>query len=386
VPLDSPISITFDDKMNRRSVEGAFFVTPPTDMGSLTWEDRAVKLTTAEGLVEDKTYTVLLGLGMEDRRGNKMKEPVLVHFSTGDSVAPGVVRGKVETGQARVPSVMVWAYPSESCPPELGVTVPDGVGQAGAKGEFFVGGLDTRGTYCVYAHLDRDGDNDLDENDLFIGADSTVVFVPDSSVVSGVTIYLVPDDEPGAITGAVVDSAGPDSLDIASVVLTPATAAPDSGLSGVGDPEGTTRGERAPAEGAAPRGETLAPDSILIPVVSDSAAAPASAEAPVDTMELKRSIAATMYSAAKIIVLAVDVADSANYAQAEVTKPGPFSLKGLSPGVYRLTAFRDLNGDKEMSVGREPVARLEGVAVGPGRTTDAGELILRRRPEEVKDD
>lgn len=391
VPPGSPISITFDDKMDRRSVEAAFFVTPPTDMGSLKWMDRVVMLTSRTGLVENRTYTVLLGLGMKDRRGNKMKSPVLIHFSTGDSVAPGVVRGNVETGRARAPSVMVWAYPAERCPPELGLTIPEGVGQAGSKGEFFIGGLDTEESYCVYAHLDRNGNNELDENDLFIGADSTVVFEADSSVVSGVTIFLVPDDEPGNLNGTVVDSSGPDISDIEAVVLPDlSSAGADSAVPGAGSvaepaeaqdlpgskPEDTEAGmKRTLSEDAGTAADSVSSDSTRVPAVA----------APVDTMALKRAIADSVYSSAKIVVVAVDMADSANYAQTEIPKPGTFSLKGLPPGEYRLTAFRDLNKDKTHTAGVEPVAWLEAVAVRPGRSAEADTLVLRRRHSKVKE-
>jgi len=40
VAVNAPISITFDDKMDRESVESAFNITPPTDMESLKWTAR----------------------------------------------------------------------------------------------------------------------------------------------------------------------------------------------------------------------------------------------------------------------------------------------------------------------------------------------------------
>ena len=98
-------------------------------------------------------------------------------------------------------------------------------------------------------------------------------------------------------------------------------------------------------------------------------------------MALKRAIADSIYSAAEILVVAVDLADSANYAQAEVGRGGEFTLKGLRPAVYRLEAFRDLNGDKAASVDEEPVAFVDSVEVKPGRTADVGVLSLRRRSE-----
>lgn len=412
VAVNSAVSITFDDKMDRETVESAFNITPPTDMESLNWDGKMLTVTPAKALVENRTYTILFASGMKDRRANQTKAPVIVHFSTGDSIAPGLVKGAAKTGGARPSRVMIWAYLAADCPPDLELTPAEGVGQADPKGEFFIGGLDTRESYCVYGHLDRDGDNELDDDDLFIGADSLVTFVPDSSIVSGLTIYLVPDDEPGEITGTVADSTGPGPADIEAIVLPRSrtvrveqvtsyeiakarAAVADSvrARAAEADSVNGAAAEGGPAPGV-PRADTssasLAEAAGLSPARLDSAASPAGADSlfrtvPVDTVALRRTIADSIYSAAKIIVLAIDVADSANFAQTEIAKEGTFTLKGLNPGVYRLEAFRDLNRDKTVTAGKEPVALLDNVAVKPGRTADAGALVLRRSAAKAED-
>lgn len=386
VELSSPISITFDDKMDRRSVESAFYITPPTDMESLNWEGKILTVTPAKGFVEDRTYTVLMRMGIKDRRGNRTPRPVVAHFSTGDSIAPGVVSGKVETGRARAQGVMVWAYDSEQCPPVLEQSSPEGVGQADAAGEFKIGGLDTSRSYCIYGHLDKDLDGELDDEDLFIGADSLVTFVMDSSTVSGLMIFVVPDDEPGVIKGTVIDSAGPPQ-------------SPE--LEGVDPWEGTfglenrTRSHRDGMDtlgGVAAADTSLGgvPDSLAVRAVSDSTLVGAAADstlrtAPVDTVALRRAREDSIYRAAKIIVVGVDTADSSNFVQVETTRDGVFTLKNLRPGLYRIEAFRDLNGDKSMDAGTEPAAFRESVTVRAGRTTEVGELVLRLREPEVRD-
>ncbi len=343
--VTTPVSVAFDEKMDKRSVEEGFYLTPWTDLKSVGWEGLVMTVTPARGLVEDRTYTVLLRAGMQDRRGNGTRDPVVAHFSTGDYVAPGVIEGKVETGRARAPGAMVWAYGSEQCPPSFGESPPAGVGQARGDGGFTIGGLEVGVSYCVYGHLDKDGDGALDEGDLFVGADSLIHVDSDSACVSGVTIYLVPEDEPGSITGAVIDSVGPPfDVEVEAASL---------------DSEG----------GAAK------PDSVGVPAGPDSAEA-----AEVDSTALARSKANESYLAAKMIVVAADLADSSNFTQAEVGAGGSFNLKELRPGVYRVEAFRDLNGDKKAALGVEPSAALKSVEVKPGRVAKVGTLILRLRP------
>ncbi len=358
--VTTPVSVAFDEKMDKRSAEAGFYLTPRTDLESINWEGSVMTVTPAQGLIEDRTYTVLLRAGLKDRRGNGMRDPVVAHFSTGDYVAPGVIEGEVETGRARAPGAMVWAYGSEHCPPSFGESPPAGVGQTRGDGRFTIGGLEVGVSYCVYGHLDKDGDGALDEADLFVGADSLIHIDSDSARVSGVTIYLVPDDEPGSITGAVIDSVGP-PFDIE------VEAAPLDSEEGAAEPDSV--------------GALAEPDSVGAPAAPDSAAA---AAAETDSTALARSKANERYLAAKMVVVATDLADSSNFTQAEVGAGGSFNLKGLRPGAYRVEAFRDLNGDKKMALGVEPSAALKSVVVNPGRVAEVGTLILRLRPAVVK--
>lgn len=356
--VTTPVSVAFDEKMDKRSVEAGFYLTPRTDLESINWEGPVMTVTPAQELIEDRTYTVLLRVGLQDRRGNGTRDPVVAHFSTGDYVAPGVIEGEVETGRARAPGAMVWAYGSEHCPPSFGESTPAGVGQARADGRFTIGGLEVGISYCVYGHLDKDGDGTLDEGDLFVGADSLIHIDSDSARVSGVTIYLVPDAEPGSITGAVIDSVGPPfdiEVEAPSLDSEEGAAEPDS------------------------VGALAAPDSVGAPAAPDSAAA-----AEVDSTALARSKANERYLAAKMIAVATDLADSSNFTQAEVDAGGSFNLKGLRPGAYRVEAFRDLDGDKKVALGVEPSAALKSVEVKPGRVAKVGTLILRLRPAGVK--
>ncbi len=332
VDVASPISIAFSEKMDKGSVEESFYLTPWTDMESLKWTADVFTAYPARELREGTTYTVLLRARIEDRRKNATAKPVVVYFSTGDSINPGVIEGEVKTGSARPQTVMVWAYDSTHCPPDLANSPPEGVAQAGPQGDFKLSGLDVHGTYCVYAHLDRDGDGALDDDDLFIGADSLVALSPDSTIVSGVEIYLVPEDEVGTISGAVADSSAP-----------------------------------AFVPGAPP--EVVAPESTL------TAAA--------DSLALQFAREDSAYLAAPIIVTATDQADSTNFVQADAGANGSFTLKGVKPGVYRVEAFRDLNSDRVLNVGEEPVAALGGLVVRPGRECRAGVLVLRIDLEEA---
>ena len=127
------------------------------------WQERAAKIGVAPGgawnagaLAPEIRSAV--AAGMKDGRGNRAQEAAVIHFSTGDSLAPGRLEGKIITGRLKPQGVMVWAFDSQRCPSNLGETTPEGVGQSDGTGEFSVGALPVGRSYCVYAHYDIDMD------------------------------------------------------------------------------------------------------------------------------------------------------------------------------------------------------------------------------------
>jgi hypothetical protein len=384
------VTLLFSEKMNKRSVEGAFHLVPPSDLESLRWEKNSLTLVPAEGLVKERIYTILLAAGMKDARGNKTREPSVIHFSTGDSLPPGRLEGAVITGRLKSQGVMVWAFAPDSCPPSMGTTVPEGAGQADPKGEFFIAALPLDRTYRVYAHYDIDMNGEVDEGDLLVEADTVATITADEPTVEGIEIYLVQEDEPGTIAGTVADSARV----AAGLVGTPADTAAASLDLPVDDWGAGTPDADVPSPGSAeglgePR--PTAPDSAGLPgdlsdVAPDSLAVGADTAAVVfDPAAMRVAQAESVYLAATVIVIALDIGDSANFVQGTVEKGGSFALTKVRPGSYRLEVFRDLDGDRSPTPDVEPFVAVEDMIVRPGRTTELGELVLRW-PEAVRID
>jgi hypothetical protein len=79
------------------------------------------------------------------------------------------------------------------------------------------------------------------------------------------------------------------------------------------------------------------------------------------------------------VVRASGVRDTTLSATATLTDPGPFALPDVTPGVYRVTAFYDWDGDGEWGeyVG-EPATRTEdGITVRRGEETGGVRLMWR---------
>jgi len=384
------VTLLFSEKMNKRSVEGAFRLVPPSDLESLRWEKNSLALVPAEGLLPDRIYTVLLAAGMKDARGNKTREPSVIHFSTGDSLPPGRVEGALITGRLKSQGVMVWAFAPDSCPPSMGTTVPEGAGQADPKGEFFIAALPLDRTYCVYAHYDIDMNGEVDEGDLLVEADTVATVTTDEPTIEGIEIYLVQEDEPGTIAGTVADSA----RTAVGLVGTPADTAAASLDLPVDDWGAGASAAEVPSPGSAEglgEARQSEPDSAGLPwdssdVVPDSLSVePDTAAVVFDPVAVRVAQAESVYLAAPLIVVAVDLGDSANFVQGSVEKGGAYTLTKVKPGSYRLEVFRDLDGDRSATPDVEPIAVVEDVIVRPGRTTELEGLVLRW-PEAVRID
>jgi len=81
-PLDAPIELTFDQPMNRDTVERAFR-TSPSVKGELTWlDDRTLSFEPGAELERGTRYTVTVDDAAENAEGKQLEEPVAFEFGT----------------------------------------------------------------------------------------------------------------------------------------------------------------------------------------------------------------------------------------------------------------------------------------------------------------
>lgn len=84
LPLEAPIQLTFDQPMNRQSVERAFAIQPGASAdGTFDWlDDRTVQFTMSEGLQRGQRYEVRLVESAASDEGLSLSRPFAFHFST----------------------------------------------------------------------------------------------------------------------------------------------------------------------------------------------------------------------------------------------------------------------------------------------------------------
>lgn len=156
VSRSSPVSCTFSEKVDRRSVESSLFVSPrpqkPIEFG---WKGNQVTLRWADRLDSETTYVISIGTTVKDLRNNRIEEPLQWTFSTGKQLDSGMVSGKLINNNEIPKEGEVWAYrifePDTLSPTR---SFPQFKTNSDKKGFFSLSYL-KRGYYRVFGIIDQ---------------------------------------------------------------------------------------------------------------------------------------------------------------------------------------------------------------------------------------
>ncbi len=158
VPFSTEVSLTFSERMDKTSVEKAFFISPqPESYPEFKWKGTRLLIRYNEDLKEGRTYSINIGAGATDLHGVAMKESYSWAFSTGNSIDRGFISGKVYTFEDKVKG-LVWGYMlSSEEPPNPFIRKGDFITQTDEEGNFVLSYL-AEGRYRVFAVNDRNED------------------------------------------------------------------------------------------------------------------------------------------------------------------------------------------------------------------------------------
>jgi uncharacterized protein (DUF2141 family) len=164
IALRSKIKITFSERMQQESVEGALFVSPfpqtPLEYG---WQGKTLTLSSSEPWQKDRTYVVSIGTGAQDLHRNRINQTFTFAFSTGASIDQGSIAGEVwvkkGAGLGKDIEIGVWAYllSEERSEVHPDKEKPDYVTQADEQGKYALKSLGW-GKYRLFAVKDVNRD------------------------------------------------------------------------------------------------------------------------------------------------------------------------------------------------------------------------------------
>jgi hypothetical protein len=368
VALDQPVTLTFSERMDRGTVNDWFRIAPWPGRLDAVWEATRFVCRPSAGWIPGTTYTVLLGAKAEDRRGNKLAAPIQFAFSTGDSLALGRVLGEVRTRALSTEGapVFLFPWPAELRPPlspstALRLDPLDAlrIAETDAKGRFELRYVAEGASYLVAALYDRNGDRRFDEDEDLWGFAEDPAGTTALADTLGIPVYLVYSDEPGDLAGTVTDSA-------CSGYAAPAR------LRAVADSLGAILTGERDADGFLLAAADSLTRTALAPAEEESLR---SVQARV-VARIPQAVTDSLRCSSPIWVGAFLPEAPDSLPLAEVRCLGEFRLSGLASGLYRLRAYRDLDGDGRRSR-EEPQGDFPFVIeLKPGRELTALEWTL----------
>lgn len=180
VGMETRIRIRFSERMDRRSVTRAIFISPRFSADpDFKWRGRELEIRPNEGLREERTYVVSVGAASSDESYNRMEASYSFAFSTGERLDGGEIHGRVLLVGGQRGQVFVWAYDlTGDGDPDPVADPPAYVTQPGVDGTYRFVRLGA-GRYRVFAF--RDGDRDQ----AYTSGESLAVPPGDVSLGSG---------------------------------------------------------------------------------------------------------------------------------------------------------------------------------------------------------
>jgi len=210
VSRNAPVTILFNEKIDRSTLEKALWITPSeTGKPKLSYSGTGVIIQTGHGFPDSTTVGILLTSVIKDKKRvggqqNILAKPRRWIFSTGDALWPGVLRGKVERVGAVEKArgqLLVAIYPAFSdsfdAPGE-----PMAITEADSAGVYLLNGLPVSpDTLWVLSMFDRDGNREIRGQGEFVTAEPQTVVLTKDSPERDIPLRLVSPDEPGSVQG-----------------------------------------------------------------------------------------------------------------------------------------------------------------------------------------
>lgn len=164
---DRTVRLAFSERL-QPAAASAVSITPVGDARpQITVRGDEVEIRLPE-LRDSTTYVVTIGTEFADQRGVRIRAPITLAFSTGDTIDGGAIAGSVRRPDgAPAPGLDVWAFAlaNSAATPDLGAA-PDYRTETGADGAFRLGYL-RPGLYFVAAVDDRNQSGRADAGERF---------------------------------------------------------------------------------------------------------------------------------------------------------------------------------------------------------------------------
>ena len=221
------VEILFSEAMERASVRDNLRLYPPAGLPNYSWSGRRFRVSWGESLRAGTTYQLFLSGRARDVRNVELGAPLVILFSTGDSIARGRIAGVVraKTLPIRGVPVLLFADSTGGMPDTTQALEPSYKAETDSAGAYAFSGLPIGEGFTVHAFYDRNGDEYFDsDSDVLAGHDAAVRLTPDRTLADSINIVAVNPRAPAILNGSI---ASPDSSARFRIEV---RAAPDSSV------------------------------------------------------------------------------------------------------------------------------------------------------------
>ena len=195
VPTDSKIEIVFSERMQRKTVEDAFFISPlPGEEIFFHWRGKKLKIEFSDTLKKNRTYVMTIGTKASDLRNNRLENSFSLAFSTGSKIDDGKISGMVYSS-SNVEGTLVCAYQlDDGNDPDPRTILADYYTQCNNKGQYELIHI-APGKYRLFAIMDKDEDRKYTRGFEAIGVTvSDVVIKQTDQTIENINFQLSVED------------------------------------------------------------------------------------------------------------------------------------------------------------------------------------------------
>jgi hypothetical protein len=210
VSPQAEIQVLFSESMDRVSVRDGFKIYPPPGAPSYHWSGRLFRVSWEAPLQASTTYQAFLSAGAKDTHGVPLGSPVTIRFSTGDSLAPGRIRGVVRAKTLPTKGVPIWAYPdSLGLIPDFGNALPSYATETDTSAAYALTGLPLGRGFTIHAVYDINRNGAFDSlTDIAASYPTAIRLTRERPVADSINLVAVDPRAPAILTGRI---SSPDS-------------------------------------------------------------------------------------------------------------------------------------------------------------------------------
>lgn len=202
------ISISFSEGMDPLATSNAVSLAPRVEIESRRWRSNTLELRLADTLRADQTYTLFVGTGARDRRGNVLVEGATVTFSTADAFPAGLLSGEVQGRGLAAAGIYLWCY-VDGREPDSTARDFDALALTDRDGRFRLPGLRVPERYRLWAFADLNNNRSFEpQQDVLTAIDTVFALTEASPAIELITLEVVNPRAPGYVKGAIVDTLG----------------------------------------------------------------------------------------------------------------------------------------------------------------------------------